>query len=425
MLSDKYETKIGKRMPYYVIGTLLVTPAFLGIFSYPEFAKPGGDMSPITRKMYYIVCGGLFNMGWSSVQISHLSVVNQLSMSNQQRDMLTNNRNGSNYAANIAILACAFVVFYIIDDSITQYRVLCGITLGVGLATSLFFICGVDEARLTKEAKIYDKAYKKALAAEAMGDQLKGLEDNDTTELDEEGNEVEQQPKKSVMVASKDWKAWLKEGTFYIHGFVYVVARVAICVSMSLQPFYIVNVTGFEVTDAQPTPLELALVPFVSYVVSLLFSVFLQQRMTRCLRNRFLPMLLANLIIIGSSVPLCFLTPAENIRWLVYPLFALQGLGVAIMLNTATSLISDVIGNDTASSAFVYSIFSFTEKIANGVLLFFVSALYLQGEKPDPEPIKWITAMTPVVCGLLSYGFTWVGAKYFSHKLSKITGLKR
>jgi len=47
---------------------------------------------------------------------------------------------------------------------------LCFITLGVGLASSLFFICGVDEARLTKEAKIYDKAYKKALEAETMGD---------------------------------------------------------------------------------------------------------------------------------------------------------------------------------------------------------------------------------------------------------------
>jgi Na+/melibiose symporter-like transporter len=179
------------------------------------------------------------------------------------------------------------------------------------------------------------------------------------------------------------------------------------------------------VTKAQPTPIELALVPFVSYVVSLLFSVFLQQRMTRCLRNRFLPMLLANFIIIVSSIPLVFLNEKANIRWLVYPLFALQGLGVAIMLNTATSLISDVIGNDTQSSAFVYSIFSFTEKIANGLLLFFVSAYFLQGENPDPEPIKWITAMTPIVCGLLSYGLTWVGAKYFSHKLSKITGIKR
>lgn len=167
------------------------------------------------------------------------------------------------------------------------------------------------------------------------------------------------------------------------------------------------------------------MVPFVSYVTSLLFSVFLQQRMTRCLRNRFYPMLLANLIIIASSVPLCFLNGDEKTRWLVYPLFALQGLGVAIMLNTATSLISDVIGNDTQSSAFVYSIFSFTEKIANGLLLFFVSSIYLSGVSPDPAPIKWITAMTPVICGLLSYILTWVGAKYFSHKLSKITGINR
>lgn len=167
------------------------------------------------------------------------------------------------------------------------------------------------------------------------------------------------------------------------------------------------------------------MVPFVSYVTSLLFSVFLQQRMTRCLRNRFYPMLLANLIIIASSIPMLFLNGEANIRWLVYPLFALQGLGVAIMLNTATSLISDVIGNDTQSSAFVYSIFSFTEKIVNGVLLFFVSALFLQGEHPDPVPIKWITAITPIVCGLLSYALTWIGARYFSHKLSKITGIRK
>jgi len=55
-------------------------------------------------------------------------------------------------------------------------------------------------------------------------------------------------------MVSKDWKAWLKEGTFYIHGFVYVVARVAICVSMSLQPFYLVYVTKFSKTEMVPTP---------------------------------------------------------------------------------------------------------------------------------------------------------------------------
>lgn len=119
MLSDKYDTRIGKRMPYYVMGTLLVTPAFLGIFCYPEFIQDETKVSKTMKHIYYITCAGVFNMGWSSVQISHLSVVNQLSMSNQQRDMLTNNRNGSNYAANIAILACAFAVFYFENEEIT------------------------------------------------------------------------------------------------------------------------------------------------------------------------------------------------------------------------------------------------------------------------------------------------------------------
>ena len=36
------------------------------------------------------------------------------------------------------------------------------------------------------------------------------------------------------------------------------------------------------------------------------------------------------------------------------------------MINTSTSLISDVIGKDAESSAFVYGFYSFMDKIANG-----------------------------------------------------------
>jgi len=50
------------------------------------------------------------------------------------------------------------------------------------------------------------------------------------------------------------------------------------------------------------------------------------------------------------------------------------------MLNTATSLISDVIGKDDQSSAFVYGTYSFFEKIANGILIFFVTAYYNKEE---------------------------------------------
>ena len=35
--SDKTNTKIGKRTPWYIFGTLFVVPTFLGIFIYPDF----------------------------------------------------------------------------------------------------------------------------------------------------------------------------------------------------------------------------------------------------------------------------------------------------------------------------------------------------------------------------------------------------
>jgi hypothetical protein len=36
------------------------------------------------------------------------------------------------------------------------------------------------------------------------------------------------------------------------------------------------------------------------------------------------------------------------------------------MINTSTSLISDVIGKEAENSAFVYGFYSFMDKIANG-----------------------------------------------------------
>ena len=102
--------------------------------------------------------------------------------------------------------------------------------------------------------------------------------------------------------------------------------------------------------------------------------------MTRCLKNRMLPMLVGVLIILVSSVPLYMLNSEPCIRWLVYPVAAIQGVGIAIMLNTATSLISDVIGNDSENSAFVYGCYSLFDKFANGALLYYVIKEYSDDE---------------------------------------------
>lgn len=53
-----------------------------------------------------------------------------------------------------------------------------------------------------------------------------------------------------------------------------MLVRIAVNVTMSVQPFYLQHVTGFTTTEENPTPLAIALVPLSSYVASMIFSLF-------------------------------------------------------------------------------------------------------------------------------------------------------
>lgn len=127
---------------------------------------------------------------------------------------------------------------------------------------------------------------------------------------------------------------------------VYMMVRIAVNVTMSVQPFYLIYVTGFTKTVDNPTPLPIALTPLVSYITSMIFSLFLYKRMMAILKNRLIPLFISVIIIGFGSLPFIFLNDDPKVRWLVYVLSSIQGVGLAIMLNTATSLISDVIGKD-------------------------------------------------------------------------------
>jgi len=58
-----------------------------------------------------------------------------------------------------------------------------------------------------------------------------------------------------------------------------MLVRIAVNVTMSVQPFYLINVTGFKQSEENPTPLPLALTPLASYISSLLFSLFFYKKM--------------------------------------------------------------------------------------------------------------------------------------------------
>jgi Na+/melibiose symporter-like transporter len=270
-LSDKYRTRWGKRKPWYVMGFLFVIPCFMGIFAYPDFVNKRTDcgkepieLCPVAdetlQHVWYITLPALFNVGWASVQISHMSIVNTLSLSNRKRDKLSNNRNGFTFAANIVVLASALIMFIYVPVKIDQFRYLAYICLGLGAITSLFFIFTIGEIELGKRADSADMKYKKAtMQTEQFNKYI--------LEQEEKNNGLGEKK-------GKDWKDWLKEGSFYVHGMVYMAVRIAVNVTMTMQPFYLTQVTEFESTEENPTPYQLALVPLLSYITSLVFSLF-------------------------------------------------------------------------------------------------------------------------------------------------------
>lgn len=137
--------------------------------------------------------------------------------------------------------------------------------------------------------------------------------------------------------------------------------------------------------------------------------------MTRYFGDRLKPLMLAIVIIGSTSLPMYFLS--ESAKNFIYPLAAIQGVGLAIFLNTATSIISDVVGEDTESSAFVYGAYSFFDKFANGALLFWITSVYIKKE----EPLRIIISMTPIFTSVIATILAYFGNKLYGHQNAKIS----
>ena len=87
------------------------------------------------------------------------------------------------------------------------------------------------------------------------------------------------------------------------------------------------------------------------------------------------------------------------------------------MLNTATSLISDVIGKDADSSAFVYGAYSFFDKVANGMIIFVITSYFNE----DPTALRWIIGTIPIICSISAFGLTYLGKILYSERLARLS----
>lgn len=137
--------------------------------------------------------------------------------------------------------------------------------------------------------------------------------------------------------------------------------------------------------------------------------------MTQALANRTWPMMIQAVLITISSAPLYFLD--SETKWPIYPCAAVQGVGTAIFLNTSTSIISDVIGDDNTASAFVYGVYSLMDKVANGILIAILVAEY----STKARELRWIISTLPTLSAISGLICTYIATKYYSSRLAKMS----
>ena len=118
----------------------------------------------------------------------------------------------------------------------------------------------------------------------------------------------------------------------------------------------------------------------------------------------------------AGSIPMAFLDGGSS-KWAIYALAPIQGIGNAMMLNTGTACISDVIGQDNTSAAFVYGAYSMADKGANGFMLYWLVAQYAD----QAGPLGWIISIIPTICAIACTVATWIGIKLYADKLAKIS----
>ena len=251
----------------------------------------------------------LFNVGWASVQISNMSLVINITASQQRRDRLVSGRNAFTYIAGIGILILMLALFAIVSDPTQQFYIMVYSVTAVGVVCSVMYLIGVPEIALSKKSDYHDKAYqakKKQLEGDSEGTPLLSGRSDQVEEIDTSTkpmNEQADKPKKGKTAGD-----WLKDGSFYLHGGIYMFVRLAMNLAMSVIPFYLTYVLGVaEPSPENGSPVIVALVPLVSFLCSALFSIFAYKSVIAYFGNRLIPLFLGALTIAAGSIPFLFM----------------------------------------------------------------------------------------------------------------------
>ncbi|KAH0882258.1 hypothetical protein HID58_058354 [Brassica napus] len=217
---------------WHAAGSLLVAISFSSVFGGCLPCSILHSTSLTIETLSYSTFAAIFNIGWAATQVSHMAMVNCITLNSTSRVALTSSRNAFSMVANLGLYAIALVVFGVSkadtkENTESQYRWIAYSCITVGCGFVIIFLMGTKEPRLRIN-----------------------LRESNRTRI--------------------PWAYWFRKILYYQVAVVYLLTRLVLNVSQAYLAFFVID-------DLQMAQSAKALIPAIIYICSFVVSVMLQE----------------------------------------------------------------------------------------------------------------------------------------------------
>ncbi|XP_058793955.1 major facilitator superfamily domain-containing protein 12-like isoform X2 [Phymastichus coffea] len=297
----------GKRKTWHLIGTVCV----LGTFPFMFSQCLGCQMShQWAQLVYYTVFVCIFQFGWAAVQISHLSLIPELTALEKERTALIAIRYTFTVFSNVLVYSVTWAVLHI-----------------TSLLTTILF-------------HMFIKEYSRSSRLSTTGASRE---------------QSQRQPSSPVSI--------LKNRELYRLALIYMPSRLFVNLVQSYVPFYLQDTLHMAATS-------LAVIPLIMYLSS--FKVSFTIHCINAKVGRLVSYTIGASMGLGACGWIYFGNVDRIESLFIYPVSMLLGGGGSMMLVTSLAIIADYIGQNTENGAFIYGLMSFTDKLSNGIAVLLI-----------------------------------------------------
>ncbi|XP_039250508.1 major facilitator superfamily domain-containing protein 12-like isoform X2 [Styela clava] len=357
----------GRRKTWHLIGTISVILSFPPLFM--RCIGCSENTPAYAQFIYYVPLVIIFQSGWAATQINHLALIPELARDRAEKVNLNAVRYAFTVLSNILVYCVTWVVFdvsgegteQLSEDDISEFRNIVLIVTATGCFFSIIFHIGVKEHTIQQRFNINNSNISNSRITEA--DENSSLQSTDANgSIPDEKTcllpSIEHSPCNLPMMK---WSDWFKRPSFYQMALLYMCTRLVVNLSQVYIPMYLTDTLMLSKK-------YIAIVPLIIYVSGFIATI-LTNPISKFLRNEVIYLIGAALVL-GACIWSYFLEAfEEETKRDIFFIAVLLGLGTTIILVMCLSMLSELVGQNTETGAFVYGSMSLTDKLSNGIAI--------------------------------------------------------